>query len=205
MKASRVFSALLLSIACPHANEQPTSAISETKEDSGPDPAFVRALTKLEAHIGVRFNVSFPKNYDIDTYRKVPLALIELSVKKWLFTRPIVNPFDEPRSIEWMIGPEDPDKFTGNDVDCSITLGQRGEFERVKILSEWAKDHKGSCFLDCGDGESGTVFFERAHLTYQARAKEAKDSVAALKELEAFEKIATRIQELVKKEMSTRS
>lgn len=164
------------------------------------DPLTTRALARLEKQMDIKFNIPFPVNLDIDFYRKRPLALVSVAGSKVLVTQPIVNPYDEPRSVEFMIGPADSSQLSGEGVDCSFDLDERGEFTRLNLLVDWASDGKSTHLLDRGEGESGAEFFERARLTYQFRAKKAPDPKQAELYLTAFEKIARTIHALRKEE-----
>ena len=142
---------------------------SEPKEQQ--DPLTIRALTHLEKRLDIKFNIPFPTNHGIDVYRKRPRALWEIGGSKVSVTRPIVNPYDEPRAVEWMIGPADTMKIPfADNVDCSIDLDDHGDFARLNLIVEWTlKGDKHQ--LERGESESSAEFFERARLTYQAMAK----------------------------------
>lgn len=172
----------------------------KTEQKLAQDPLTVRALARLEERMDLKFNVPFPANFDTDVYRKRPLAMILIDGSKVLVTRPIVNPYDEPRSVEFMIGPADPARLPNEGVDCSFDLDERGEFSRLNLLVDWAADGRSTHLLDRGEGESGPDFFERARLTYQFRARKAKHPAQAELFLTAFEKIARTIQALRKEE-----
>jgi hypothetical protein len=163
-----------------------------------PDPLTVRALERLEKKMDVQFRVPFPAQFDIDAYQKRPIALIPIQGSKVCATRPIVNPYDEPRKVEWMIGPEDPTKLIEQGFDCSFDLDERGEFSATNLLADWATDGAGNHQIWRDETESGSDFFERARLTYQSRAAKAKDPEMAVVLLAAFEKIATCLQALRK-------
>lgn len=196
------FFVLFLCVVCSLLAEQEHETRRDVfQENSGPDTSLVRALAKLEKHMGVRFEIPFPANFDPDHYRKLPLASLEVSGKKVIFTRPVVNPYDEPRSVELLIGPEEPTKLGREGIDCSVDLDEQGDFQRMNIIVDWASDGTGNHQIERADHESSAVFFERARLTYQARAKNAKDSESAIRHLQALEMIAIRIQELFKKEL----
>ncbi len=169
-------------------------------EKEAQDPLTVRALARLEQRMEIRFDIPFPANFDTDAYRKRPLAVISIDGSKVCVTRPIVNPYDEPRSVEFMIGPADLARLANEGVDCSIDLDERGEFSRLNLLVDWASDGKSTHLLERGEDESGAVFFERARLTYRFRAKKAKDPAQAELFLAAYEKMATTIQALRKEE-----
>ncbi|MEO5913406.1 MAG: hypothetical protein ABIS50_04180 [Luteolibacter sp.] len=169
-------------------------------EDKVPqDPLTVRALERLEERLGIRFDIPFPEDFDCDAYKKQPLALLTADGKKICITRPIVNPFDEPRTVEWMMGPEDPKKLGYESIDCAFDLDERGEFSRLNLQADWASVG-GNHLLDRGDDESGRDFFERARLTYRDRAGRAQDQATAQLYLAAFEKVAVAIQALRKEE-----
>lgn len=160
------------------------------------DPMIVRALEGLEKRLGVAFDVPFP-DLDIDWWMKQPLARVPVGDKKILATRPRVNPYDEPRTVEWMVGPDDVAKVGRETVDCSVDLDGHGDFTRTNLIADWASDG-GNHQLDRGAGESGPAFFERARLTYRLRAAKAKDPEQAALMLAGFEKIARAIQSLRK-------
>jgi hypothetical protein len=170
------------------------------EEENVPDPVIVRALDRLEKRMEIRFNIPFPANYDIDVYRKRPIALISLDAGKVCATRPIVNPYDEPRAVEWMIGPADPAQLQTTNLECAFDLDDQGDFCRVNLLADWATDDTGNHQIERGENESGSIFFERARLTYQMRAKSAKDPATAMLFLSGFEKMATVIQSLREEE-----
>ncbi len=77
------FHLLLLSLILPMnlladketVRDVPTDK-SEPKEQQ--DPLTIRALTHLEIRLNIKFNIPFPSTYDIDAYRKRPLALWEI-------------------------------------------------------------------------------------------------------------------------------
>jgi len=163
------------------------------------DPLTIRALSRLEKRLNIKFNIPFPDNFDPDAYLKRPIALWEVGISKVCVTKPIVNPYDEPRTVEWMVGPTDPKQLAREGFECAIDLDDHGDFTRLNVLAGWASD--GGChYLDRDDSESDAVFFERARLTFQARAQKAKDPVAAILYLTAFEKMASTIQTLRKEE-----
>jgi hypothetical protein len=199
MKAAYLLIILCFTVSL-RADEDREPERTGLQEKVKPDAKLVRALTQLEKRLNVRFDIPFPENYDIDHWRKNPLACFEVSGKKLLFTRPQVNPYDQPRTVEWIIGSEDPAKFGHNAIDCSVDLDESGEFQLFNIIEDWASDGTGNHQIERADGESSPVFFERARLTYQARAKNAKDSATVMLFLQAFEKIATTIQTLSKEE-----
>jgi hypothetical protein len=164
------------------------------------DPLTVRALARLEQRMDIKFNIPFPASFDTDVYRKRPLAELLIGGAKVLVSRPIVNPYDEPRSVEFMIGPADLARLPNEGVDCSFDLDERGDFSRLNLLVDWATDGNSTHLLDRGEGESGPDFFERARLTYRFRARQAKKPAQAELFLTAFEKMALRIQALRKEE-----
>jgi hypothetical protein len=177
--------------------------VRETKEKKVvQDPITVRALARLEQRMAIKFNIPFPANFDTDVYRKRPLAVISIDGSKLLASRPIVNPYDEPRTVEFMIGPANPARLPNEGVDCSFDFDERGEFSRLNLLVDWASDG-GNHQLWRGAGESGPDFFERARLTYQFRARKAKDPALAALVLAAFEKMARTIHALRKEEGRT--
>ncbi|MES2661591.1 MAG: hypothetical protein V4689_23435 [Verrucomicrobiota bacterium] len=164
------------------------------------DPLIVRALARLEQRMEIRFNIPFPKNFDCDTYMRRPLAVIAVDGSKVCATRPIVNPYDQPRTVEWMIGPADPELLGKEELSCYLDLDEQGEFCRTSLIADWASDGTGNHQIQRGEGESGAVFFERARLTYQARARAAKDPATATRFLTAYLKMAAVIQALRKEE-----
>jgi hypothetical protein len=172
----------------------------QEQEEIVQDPILIRALARLEKRMAIQFNIPFPADLDIDVYRKRPLALITLAGSKVCATRPIVNPYDEPRTVEWMIGPAELTKLGKEGIDCSFDVDERGEFCRVNLLADWASDGTGNHQINRSGDETGPIFFERARLTYQSRARNAKDPALAALFLEAFEKIATTVQALRKEE-----
>jgi hypothetical protein len=180
--------------------DRPVVGEVSVEEENVPDPATVRALDRLEKRMEIRFDIPFPANYDIDVYRKRPIALISLDAGKVCATRPIVNPYDEPRTVEWMIGPADPAQLPTTNLECAFDLDEQGEFCRVNLIADWAADETGNHQIERGETESGSIFFERARLTYQMRAKKAKDPATAMLFLSAFEKMATVMQSLSKDE-----
>jgi hypothetical protein len=180
------------------ADEDAERDLPSEQQDLAPDPLTVRALGRLEKKMDVQFNIPFPAQFDIDAYQKRPIALIPIQGSKVCATRPIVNPYDEPRKVEWMIGPEDPTKLIEQGFDCSFDLDERGEFSATNLLADWATDGEGNHQIWRGEAESGSDFFERARLTYQSRAAKAKDPKMAVILLTAFEKIATTLQALRK-------
>lgn len=180
--------------------DRPVVSDVGVEEENVPDPATVRALARLEKRMEIRFDIPFPANYDIDAYRKRPIALISLDAGKVCATRPIVNPYDEPRTVEWMIGPADPAQLPTTNLECAFDLDEQGDFCRVNLLADWAADETGNHQIERGDNESGSIFFERARLTYQMRATKAKDPANAMLFLAGFEKMATVIQSLRKDE-----
>lgn len=174
--------------------------VSEKKERKVvQDPLTIRALARLEKQMDIKFDIPFPANFDPDAYQKRPLALIPIDSKKVCATRPILNPYDEPHKVEWLIGPADPAKLAKEGIDCSFDLDERGDFFRLNLIADWASDG-GNHQLWRGEGELGAEFFERARLTYRFRAKQAKDPAQAELFLTAFEKLAGIIQALRKEE-----
>lgn len=205
-RANMKFVLLLLALILPlnlraakeTARNIPTDK-SEPKELQ--DPLTVRALTRLEERLNIKFNIPFPATFDIDVYMKQPLALWEIGGSKVSVTRPIINPYDEPRTVEWMIGPADPKKLPFADsVHVRIDLDDHGDFTRLNLIADWTSNKGDEHLLDRGESESSAEFFERARLTYQSMAKKAKDPVAAILYLTALEKMASTIQTLHKVE-----
>lgn len=163
------------------------------------DPLTLRALDRLAQHLGIAFNIPFPSDFDPDAYKKRPLAVIQAGGGNVCFTRPIVNPYDQPLTVEWLIGPEDPSKLAGEGFECMIDLDERGDFSCLNLIADWASD-RGNHQIIRGENETGTDFFERARLTYQFRARSAKDPASTARLLAGFEKIAMSIQLLRKEE-----
>ncbi len=161
------------------------------------DPLIIRALGGLAKRMDIQFNIPFPVNFDVDTYMKRPMAIITVGNSKVYATRPIVNPYDQPQTVEWMMGPPDSERFSRGHIFCQFDLDNQGDFERLNLMADWSSDG-GNHQVERADGESVTIFLERAHLTYQDRAKKDKDPAAAQLYLEAFEKLATAIQKLRK-------
>jgi hypothetical protein len=170
------------------------------EENMPPDPLIVRALGRLEERLGIRFIIPFPDDFDVDAHKKLPLAVLEVDGSKVCLTRPIVNPFDEPRTVEWMMGPADPKKLGHQSIDCAFILDEQGDFSRLNLIADWASDDTGNHQLDRGEDESGRDFFERARLSYRDRVGKAKDPASARLYLTAFEKVALAIQTLRKEE-----
>lgn len=160
------------------------------------DPLIVRALAGLEQRLDIRFNLPFPVDFDVDAHKKLPLAVMTVDGKKVCLTRPIVNPFDEPRTVEWMMGPADPAKLGSESIDCAFDLDERGEFSRLNLQADWATSDGANHQLERGENESSRDFFERARLTYQDRAGKAKDPAEARLYLAAYEKVALAVQAL---------
>lgn len=165
------------------------------------DALIVQALTRLEKRMDIRFTIPFPKNFDCDTYMRRPLAVIAVDGSKVWATRPIVNPYDQPRTVEWMIGPSDPELFAKAELSCYLDLDEQGEICGTNLIADWASDGKETHQIERGVGESGTDFFERARLTYRFRANKAPDPVSAKLFLAAYEKMVTAIQALRKEEV----
>ncbi len=195
-KMMKVISALVVSglIGVVGAEEERRREVPGAEERVGPDARLVKALGKLEEKLGIRFTIPFPKNYDPDAYKKQPLAVLEVDGDKVCITRPVVNPYDEPRTVEWMIGPEDPEMLSKADVDCWVSFDERGEFSRVILIADWADDGTGNHQIERANDESGRDFFERARLTLRDRAGKAEDAAMARVYVEAFEKVARAVQ-----------
>ena len=184
---------LLVSLGSLGAEEERRRGKPGVEERAGPDARLLKALGKLEEKLGIRFTIPFPKNYDPDAYKKQPLAVLAVDGGKVSITRPVVNPYDEPRTVEWMIGPEDPEKLAAG-VDCALDLDERGQFSRLRLMAAWADDGTGNHQIARGEGESGKDLFERARLTYRDRAGKAKDPAMARVYVEALEKVAAAVQ-----------
>ena len=199
MKPLLLCFALLIPLDLP-ADDNVARAVANGQDDLVPDPLTVRALGQLEKKIDCQFKIPFPAHFDIDAYRKRPIALIPINGAKVCVTRPIINPYDEPHTVEWMIGPGNPEKLLDQGFDCSFELDGHGEFSGVNLIVDWASDGKSTHQLLRDETESGPDFFERARLTYRSRAAKAKDPAMAGLLLAAFEKISTTIQALRKEE-----
>jgi hypothetical protein len=200
MRAILTIFALILPLNLLAKDEDAERDPPSEQQDIAPDPLTVRALGRLENKMEIQFKIPFPAQFDIDAYQKRPIALIPIDGSKVCATRPIVNPYDEPRKVEWMIGPEDPAQLLEHGFDCSVDLDERGEFSATNLLADWATDGTGNHQIWRGETESGADFFERARLTYQSRAEKAKDPAIAKLLLSAFEKIAITVQALRKEE-----
>ena len=170
---------------------------AHAEERTAPDPKIVRALGSLEKRLEVKFDIPFP-DLDIDWWLKQPLARVPVEKKKILATRPRVNPYDEPRTVEWMVCHDDLARLGWDAFSCSIDLDEHGDFARTNLMADWASDG-GLHQLTRGESETGPEFFERARLTYRLRAAKAKDPERAALLLAGFEKMATAIQALRKK------
>lgn len=168
-------------------------------QNDQPDPLTVRALARIEKQMDITFSIPFPANFDIDVYMKRPLALIPVNGTKVCVTRPIVNPYDEPMKVEWMIGPADVTQLSKDGIDCSMDLDEEGEFTRLNLMVNWASDG-GNHSIERDDKETGKEFFERARLTYRFRAGKAENPALAELLLAGFEKMAVTIQTLRKEE-----
>ncbi len=164
------------------------------------DPLIVRALLNLEKRMGIQFNIPFPKNFDCDAYRKRSIALIVINGSKVYATRPVVNPYDQPRTVEWAVGPADSEQFAKESFDCFFDFYELGEFSRLNILTDWASDGTGNHQIDRGEGETDAIFFEHARLTYQLRTQKADNPATAAIYLSAYEKMAKAVQALRKEE-----
>lgn len=204
--ANMKFLLLILALILPidlRAEEEAVRDVPAEKNEpkETQDSLTILALTRLEKRLNIKFNIPFPATFDIDAYMKRPLALWEIGSSKVSVTRPIVNPYDEPRTVEWMIGPADPKKLPfADNVQARIDLDERGDFTRLNIIADWTSNKGNEHQLDRDESETSAGFFERARLTYQAMAKKAKDPVAASLYLEAFEKMAVTIHALRKEE-----
>lgn len=168
-------------------------------QNDKPNPLTIRALARIEKQMGIEFSIPFPANFDPDAYMKRPLALIPVHDTKVCATRPIINPYDEPMKVEWMMGPADITKLGQDGVECSIDLDEQGEFTRLNLIADWASDG-GNHQIHRGGNETGREFFERARLTYRFRAAKAENPALAQLLLAAFEKMAVTIQALRKEE-----
>ena len=183
---------LLLAMATVRAEELPPDALL-TKQ----------ALAHLDQRLNAKFDIPFPKDWDIDAHSKQPIALIAVDGGKVTATRPLVNPYDGRGTIEWMIGPEKVERLPLENVVCILHLDEHGDFLQIGLLStpdEWPSETPKGHQLKRRDDETGPAFFQRAMLTYRLRTKNAKEPAQALRVLAAFEKIATAIQVLRKEE-----
>ncbi|WP_367873539.1 hypothetical protein [Luteolibacter sp. Populi] len=173
-------------------------------EELPPDALLTKqALAHLDQRLNAKFDIPFPKDWDIDAHSKQPIALIAVDGGKVTATRPLVNPYDGRGTIEWMIGPEKVERLPQEDVMCILYLDQHGDFLQMGLLSTpdaWPSEPPKGHQLKRRDDETGPAFFQRAMLTYRLRTKNAKEPVQALNVLAAFEKMAKTIQELRKEE-----
>lgn len=167
-----------------------------TEESEPRDPKLVKALEGLEKHLGVEFKTPFPENYDVDVYMKRPIAIVTLQGSKIAMTRPIVNPYDEPRTVEWMFGPADMAKFAHGSIDCRLYFSEDGQISGMNLLADWAADATGNHQVDGKEGESETEFIGRAIPVYLERAKKAEDAKAAEHAVEAMRTISIAIRNL---------
>ncbi len=190
----KIFALLFWTICLPLlAKEEPSAA----------DKVTTAAIGRLEKRIDTAFTISFPKEWDIEVYRKQPIALLTVEGGKISATRPLVNPYDGAGTIEWMLGPEDPAQMPGVNLDCFLNLDEAGEFFQMSLLchaDDWPKDDRSSHQLRRRDDESGPAFFKLAMETYRLRAKKAKNPAQAALMLAGFEKIATALHALRKEE-----
>ncbi|MES2924958.1 MAG: hypothetical protein V4819_25610 [Verrucomicrobiota bacterium] len=200
MKALLALLVLSLTISVRAKDDVIRDPVCERKDQKAiQDPLTIRALDRLEKQMDIKFNIPFPADFDPDAYQKRPLALIPIGDSKVCATRPILNPYDEPHKVEWMIGPANPTELAKEGIECSFDLDERGDFFRLNLIADWASDG-GTHQLWRSEGESGPDFFERARLTYQFRAKKAKEPAQAELFLTTFEKMAVTIQALRKEE-----
>lgn len=161
------------------------------------------AIAQLEKRINAAFTIPFPKEWDIDAYRKQPISRLAVTGGKVSATRPLVNPYDGCGTIEWTIGPEDHTKLLSEGIDCMLSLEDDGTCLQIGLLSSgdrWTSDDRGNHQLGREDKESGPEFFARAMATYRLRAAKAKDPEKAALALSGFEKITVAILELRKEE-----
>jgi hypothetical protein len=160
------------------------------------DPLMVKALTGLEKHLEARFEIPFPANFDPASYLKPPLAVIPVEDGKVCANRPILNPYDEPLLVEWMIGPADPLMLGKNELSCRLDFNLRSDFEGIGLVVDWASDETGNHSLERREGESGHDFFRRGVETYRFRSRKAQKPVQAELFLKAFGKISLAIRAL---------
>jgi len=162
------------------------------------------AIARLEKRIDVAFTIPFPKEWDIDVYRKQPIAKLAVEGGKVSATRPLVNPYDGTGTIEWTIGPEDHTKLLSEGIDCMLSLEDDGTCLQIGLLCSgdpWSAEDRVKHQLLREEKESGPEFFARAMATYRLRAAKAKDPAKAALALAGFEKIAAAILELRKEEV----
>lgn len=161
-----------------------------------------QALAKLDKKMGAAFTIPFPAKWDIDVYLKQPIAVIAVDGGKVSATKPQINPYSG-ETIEWMMGAENPDELSKENIICMVSLDEDGQCSQIGLLSHpdsWPAEGREGHQLWRRDGELGTEFFTRAMLTYRLRSKKAKDPAQALRYLAAFEKIVTATIELRKLE-----
>jgi hypothetical protein len=188
---SSVFLALLILPAC--AAEQ---------ERSVDEKLVMASLVKLPARMKIKFNIPFPKDWDIDVHRKQPIGIMEVDGGKVCVTQPRMQPYDGTGTVEWMIGPEDPKRLTEENLDCMLDFDDTGEFLSIVLMSDgedWPADGANHQ-LSRGEDETGPAFFERAMLTYRLRSKKAKEPVFAARAIATTEMIAMVVQQLRKGE-----
>ena len=192
------FLALLATLTAPAADQQQDdpSPPPTTGENEPRDPKLVKALEQLEKHLGVEFKTPFPENFDVDGYMKRPIAIVTLQGSKIAMTRPIVNPFDEPRTVEWMFGPADMAKFAHGSVDCRLYFNEDGQITGMNLLADWAADATGNHQIEGREGESETEFIDRAIAIYLERAKKAGEPKAAEQFVEAMRTISIAVRNL---------
>lgn len=161
------------------------------------------AIARLEKRIDAAFTIPFPKEWDIDVYRKQPIARLAVKGGKVSATRPQVNPYDSTGTIEWTIGPEDHTKLLSEGMDCMLSLEDDGTCLQIGLLCSgdpWTAEDRVNHQLLREEKESGPQFFARAMATYRLRAAKAQDPEKAALALSGFEKIAAAILELRKEE-----
>lgn len=172
-------------------------AVSSVMADDAPhDPLMVKALAKLETRLNVKFVIPFPADLDVDAYMKQPMALLPVEGGKVCATHPILNPFDEPLLLEWMIGPADPAALGRDGLSCRLDFDPQGEIVRTGLIADWAADGNGNHQLERRDHETGPEFFRRALETYRLRSQKAKDPAQADLFLKAFGKISLALHSL---------
>ncbi len=168
-----------------------------------PDLLAQRSLNRLEGKLGVVFNIPFPvAHFDFDVYRRQSLALLPVEGETVVVTRPIINPYDDNLTIEWMTGLKDVTKLGRVSLDALVDLDERGDFIQINLPAspdEWSAE-KGTSGIQRNDGETAGAFVERALWTYRLRAQKAADPKQANLLLSGFEKILKAIDQCRKEE-----
>ncbi len=167
------------------------------------DQVTQRSLARLEEKLGVKFNQPFPAQFDIDVYRRQPIALLPATGGKIAVTRPVINPYDRTGSIEWMTGPEKIAELGKISLDAFVHMDEGGEFLQISLVASpdgWTAED-GTPLIWRHDGETGREFTDRALLTYRLRAKKAADQAQALLLFSGFEKTLLAIHQCRKDEV----